>query len=159
MLNHPFPRTFDNNLRGRKAALWLLGAMVLLKGLMGINCVFNGYEVAVSVDAIPLHEFPPAAAATVVGFFAIWAWGLLLMSLLGALALIRYRAMVPLVYLLLLAEQLGRKWILTAMTIAHSGGSSSAGSINNAIVAILLIGLALSLWSPSNNPQTTRVRT
>jgi hypothetical protein len=145
MISKLFPPSIDNVYRGRKAALWLLGFIVLIKGVMGINCIFNGDSVAISADGIPLETFTPAGASAVVAFLALWGWSLLLFSLLGVLALVRYRAMVALVFVLLLLEQLGRKWILLAMPIAGSG-ESPAFSINLVLVGLMVIGLAQSLW-------------
>jgi hypothetical protein len=145
MLDKLLPQSIDNRYRGRKLALWLLGILVLLKGAMGVNCIFNGYIVATTADGIPLDTFTPAGAKAVVSFLALWGWSLLLFSLLGLLALVRYRAMVPLVFLLLLLEQLGRKAILIAMPIAPVG-SPSAFSINLVLVGLMVVGLALSLW-------------
>ena len=145
MLSKLFPPSMDNRYCGRKAALWLLGLIVLIKGAMGINCIFNGYAVATTADGIPLETFTPDGARVVVSFLALWGWSLLLFCLLGVLALLRYRAMVPLLFLLLLLEQLGRKWILQALPI-DSGGESPAISINLVLLGVMVIGLVLSLW-------------
>jgi hypothetical protein len=91
-----------------------------------------------------------------VAFLALWGLSLLIFSLLGVLALIRYRAMVPLVFLLLLLEHLGRKLIFVAMPIAQAG-EPPAFSINLVLMASMLIGLALSLW-PGNKQSLTEVR-
>jgi hypothetical protein len=145
-LNALFPRSIDNNYSGRKAALWLLAILVFVKGAMGVNSIFNGDAVATTADSIPLESFSPAGASAVLAFLALWGWSLLLFSLLGVLALVRYRALVPLVFLLLLLEQLGRKWILLAMPIAKAG-PSPAFCINTLLMAAMVVGLALSLWS------------
>ena len=65
--------------------------------------------------------------------------------MLGVLALIRYRALVPLLLLLLLVEQAGRRAIFSAMPIA-SPGEGAAFSINTVICGLTLLGLVLSLW-------------
>jgi hypothetical protein len=153
-LNALLPRSIDNNYSGRKAALWLLAILVLVKGAMGANSIFNGDAVATSADGIPLDTFTPAGARTVITFLALWGWSLLLFSLLGVLALVRYRALVPLVFLLLLLEQLGRKWILLAMPIAQVGAPPAFG-INVVILTVMVIGLALSMWS--KNKQSAEV--
>jgi hypothetical protein len=145
MLDRIFPPVIGNQYRGVTAALWILGILVLLKGAMGINCMFNGYQVATGADGIPLDSFGPAGARTVVVFLGIWGLALLLFSLLGGLALVRYRAMVPLVFLLLLIEHLGRKMIFLAMPVATSG-EAPAYSINAGFLAITLVGLVLSMW-------------
>jgi hypothetical protein len=141
------PRTIDNSYRGKKAALWLLGLLVLVKGAMGTNSIFNGYVVATTADGIPLDTFAPAGARAVIAFLAVWGLSLLIFSLLGVLALVRYRAMVPLVFLVLLLEHGGRKLIFTFLPIT-AVGSPPAFSINAVLIGLLVVGLALSLWGP-----------
>jgi hypothetical protein len=145
MLHKLLPRTIDNTYGGRKLALWLLAAVVFLKGAMGLNSIFNGYVVATTADGIPLQTFTAAGASAVVSFLALWGLSLLIFSLLGVLALVRYRAMVPLIFVVLLLEQLGRKLILMFLPLAPVG-SSPAFSVNIALIGLMVIGLALSLW-------------
>ena len=145
MLNRLFPRSIDNAYGGYKVALWLLAVLVLVKAAMGLNSIFNGYEVATTADGIPLDTFTAAGANAVISFLALWGLSQLIFSLLGAMALLRYRAMVPLVFLLLLLELVSRKLILVVMPIAKTG-SPTAFPINLALMALMFLGLALSLW-------------
>jgi hypothetical protein len=71
MLDRLIPRTIDNTYGGRKAALWMLGFLVLVKGAMGANSILNGYGVATKADGIPLDTFTPAGAHAVVTFLAL----------------------------------------------------------------------------------------
>ena len=144
MPNKLLPRALDNDYGGNRVALWILGALVLMKGAMGINSIVNGRMVATSADGIPLDSFGAAGAQAVTSFLALWGLALLLFSLLGVLALVRYRAMVPLVFLLLLLEHLGRKLILVQMPIA-TVGAPPAFSINVLLLGLTAVGLALSL--------------
>jgi hypothetical protein len=146
MLNKLLPRSLDNTYDGRKVALWILALVVLMKGAMGVNSIFNGYVVAMSADGIPLDTFTPAGARAVISFLALWGLSQLIFSLLGVLALVRYRAMVPLVFFLLLLELLSRKSILLAMPVAQVG-LPPAFSINAALIGLMAVGLILSLWS------------
>ena len=148
-MNKLLPASIDGQYHGYKTALWLLGALVLLKGAMGLNSIFNGYRVATTADGIALDSFTAAGAAAVLAFLALWGWSLFLFALLGVLALVRYRAMVPLVFLLLLLEQLGRKQILTLLPISHSGPSPGF-SINLALMVLMVVGLVLSLLTRPN---------
>jgi hypothetical protein len=146
--NPLLPEFFDNTFQGRKLALWLLGLLVLMKGAMGLNSIFNGDAVARSADRIALDAFTPAGAQAVVTFLALWGLSQLIFSLLGVLALVRYRALVPLVFLLMLVELAGRKLILLAMPIAKVG--SAAVPVNVVLFALLIVGLTLSLWRPKS---------
>ena len=151
MFDQIFPPAFDNRYRGARAALWILGILVLLKGAMGANSFLNGRLVAMRADGIPLDTFTPAGANAVIAFLGLWGLALLLFSLLGLLALVRYRAMVPLVFLLLLAEHLGRKLILLALPVAHAG-ASPAFSINAVFLVATIAGFALSIWPSNKQP-------
>jgi hypothetical protein len=145
------PTVLDNHYRGHPLAPWLLGLLAAFKGLMGLMCIFAGYAVATRTDGIPLPSYPPEAARALVAFIGLWGWALLLLCSLSALALVRYRSTVPLMFAVLSAEQLGRKAILTAMPIAHAG-TGAALSINNILAALMFIGLALSLWQRTTAP-------
>jgi hypothetical protein len=144
MLNRLFPQA-DNRFEGHRAALWLLGLFVALKLVMGLNSIFNPASVAAGADGIPLASFGPAAARQVLLLFALLALGQLMLALVALAALIRWRALVPFLYLVLLAEQLARRFVVRAHDLAP-GGSGAAGSyLTWAILALLALGLALSL--------------
>jgi hypothetical protein len=143
------PQRVDNTYRGYKLALWLFGAVVLMKLAMSLNSISNGYVVASSADGIPLDTFPSAAAQTVVALFAIWGLAHLVICLLCILVLVRYRSMVPLMLALLLLEHLSRKLILQFLPIVRTG-TPPGFFINVILLALMIVGLALSLRSQSN---------
>jgi hypothetical protein len=149
LTNRLLPQRVDNTYRGYKLALWLFGAVVLMKLAMSLNSIFNGYVVASSADGIPLDTFPPAAAQTVVALFAIWGLAHLMICLLCILVLVRYRSMVPLMLALLLLEHLSRKLILQFLPIVRTG-TPPGFFINVILLALMIVGLALSLRSQSN---------
>jgi len=140
-----FPGTIDNNYRGRKIALWLFSVVLLLKIVMSVNSIFNGYSVATSADGIPLDTYPTAAAQTILSLWAVLGLSRFMLCLICLLALIRYRSMVPLMFALLLMEQLSRYLILQRIPIIRTG-SPPAGYINLILLALMIVGLTLSLW-------------
>ena len=146
MQNRILPRQFDNDYRGHKLALWLFGAVIAVKLGISLGTIFNGHEAAGSADGIPLDTFTPAGAQAVVSLFAIWGIAQLVICLIGILALVRYRAMVPLLFALLLLEYLGKKLSLIFLPIAKTG-SPPGSIINLVLLGAMIIGLALSLQS------------
>jgi hypothetical protein len=147
-----FPRQLDNGYRGHILALWLLVPLVLMKFLQGANVAGffgtgNSRRILEGVDRVPLGAFPAEAASHLVFLFAAWGVGVFILGLLGIVALLRYRAMIPLVYLLLLIEQVGRK----ALAMIHldrpfvSLTASPANLINWGLLLALVIGFPLSL--------------
>lgn len=153
MLSRLFPKQFDNNYQGSKLAIWLLVPIVLVKAVMGVNVaglnpLISNREVLTTADRIPLDTFGAEAASLVVFLFASWALGLLLLSLLGIVVVLRYRAMIPLMFLLLSIEQIGRRILLLVNPIvwtARTEGISAGALINWGLTAALVIGFALSL--------------
>jgi hypothetical protein len=140
-----FPASYDRSYHGHRLALWLLGALACIKIVMGFNCMFNGAFVASTADGFPLAEYTPAGSRAFLAMFAVWGLSLVVLGLLALLALLRYRSMVPLVFALLLLEQVGRKLIFMWMPVERTSGSGS-GTVNVVLLVALLAGLALSLW-------------
>jgi len=157
MFSRLFPRQVDNAYQGYALAIWLLVPLVLVKLLMGFNVSgFNPWvdnrHIAQSVDGIPLDTYGVETASIVMFLFAAWGVALLTLSLLGVVVLIRYRAMIPLMYLLLSIEQFGRKAIATISPIVRpeqADGLSAAALINWTLMAALVVGFMLSLAEPA----------
>ena len=149
MFNQILPRQVDNTYRGYKLALWLFGLLVFMKAGISLGTIFNGYTAASSADGIPLDTFTPAGARAVVSLFALWGLSQLVICLLCVLVLVRYRAMVPFMFALLLLEHLSKRLILQALPIVRTG-SSSGSVINLILLGVIIVGLALSLWRQGN---------
>lgn len=148
MLNRLLPRQADNTYRGYRLALWLFGILVLVKTIISINSMINGRDVASSADGIPLDTFTPEGARTVVSLFAHLGLANFVICLLCIVVLARYRALVPLMFSLLLLQHLARKLIHQVMPIVTTG-SPPASVINLVLLALMVVGLALSLGSPN----------
>lgn len=146
MFDQLLPQRFDNSYRGHTLALWLFALVVLMKTGIGLGTMFNGRNAAINADGILLDTFTPAGAQAFVSVFAIWGLAQVTIGSLCILALVRYRAMVPFLFLLLLLEHLSRKLILFVMPIARSG-TPPGFFINLALVALMIVGAVLSLRS------------
>ena len=149
MFNQLLPQRVDNTYRGYKLALWLFALLVFMKVTISLNCIFNGYSVATSADGIPLDTYTPACAQAIVSDFALWGLSQLMICLLGILALVRYRSMVPLMFSLLLLEHLSRKLILQFLPMVRTG-TPPGYFVNLVLLAVMIVGLALSLRSQDN---------
>ena len=144
MLKRLLPRHVDNAYHGHKAALWLFAALVLLKSVVSLSSIFDGRDVASSADGIPLDTFTPAGAQAVVSAFAAWGLAQLTLCLLCVLVSVRYRALVPFMFTLLLLEHLGRRLLFHLMPVARTG-TPPGFFVNLVLLALLVFGLALSL--------------
>ena len=146
VLERLLPRQVDNRFEGKRAALWLLGLYTALKLAMSVNSIFNTESVAAGADGIPLASYGSAAAREIVTLFALVGLGQLALTAIAAITLIRYRGMVPLVFLLLLGEALGRRFIVLGNEPVRTATGSGALYINFALIGLLAVGLLLSLW-------------
>jgi hypothetical protein len=145
MLSRLFPRQIDNRFDGYRAALWLLGLLIALKLVVSVNSIVNTQAVAVGADGFPLDRFGPEAARAVLMLFALSALGQLVLAMIGVVALIRYRAMVPLLYLLSIGEMLARRLLIQSYAVERSGDSPIGAYMTYGILALLVLGLLLSL--------------
>ena len=145
MLGRLFPRQVDNRFDGHRAALWLLGLLIALKLVVSLNSIFNTASVAAGADGIALDSFGPAAASEVLTLFALNALGQLALALIALAALIRWRALVPFLYLLSLGEMIARRLIVGAHEAARPESSPVAWYVTYGVLAVLALGLLLSL--------------
>ena len=152
MLSQFLPRRVDNAYGGHPVALWLFALTLLVKVAMSLNVIFNGHVVAQTADGIPLDTFALPAARAVISMFAAWGLAQLAICLLCIVALVRYRTLVPFLFALLLLEHLGRRLIFLLMPVVRTG-SPPGTVVNLALLAILIVGLALSLrWRRTGAP-------
>lgn len=145
MLDRIFPKSFDNVYRGNRLGLWLFAGVALVKALQGINSMVFTRMVATGADGIPLDRFNAEAAETVLRMFGLLGFYTLVLPLLSAVALVRYRAMIPFLFLMLLFVQIGSRVFLLLKPIARTSAVPPGLAVNLAILAVTLVGFALSL--------------
>ena len=112
MLSRLFPTQFDNNYRGHWLALWLFVPILLFRVAQSVAVMSDARYVLTHADAIPLDTYSAAGAATVVSFAWLLALLGLVLPLQGVVVLIRYRTMIPFMYLCLLLMDLGKRLVL-----------------------------------------------
>lgn len=144
MLDRIFPKQIDNRYRGQPAAFWLMCLLTFVNGGIALVAIFRPDGGAQSADGIPLDSFGPAAAQAVVGVVALLGLAKLWMDLLFVLGLIRYRALVPLMYLVLVADFLAHRAVGLMKPIVREGGHPG-GYVIWVLFGLSLVGLALSV--------------
>lgn len=146
MLATLLPERADNHYQGHHLALWLFALLMLARAAISLGSIFNGRDAASSADGIPLDSYGPAGAQAVVAMMAMLGLSRLIVTLLGVLVLLRYRALVPVMFSLLLFEHLGR-WLINAyLPIARTSGAPGV-TISLVMLAVMVTGLVLSLRS------------
>jgi hypothetical protein len=145
VLRHIFPKQIDNAYRGYGLAIAMLVPLVLLNLIIGANSIFMTRKVA-EIDGFALEAFGRLGEAAVLSMFALTGLLQLNFALLCVVVLIRYRAMLPLIYLFLLFEHVGRMVLLRVNPIERVVSEGGSGvPLNLIFLAALLIGFALSV--------------
>jgi len=147
-----FPKLIDNRYRGQWAALVLFVPVLVIKLLIGINIsglnpMIKPYDILQDVDGIPMDSFTAAAAYEIEFATAAWGGALVIIALFGGLAVVRYRALIPVAILMLFLEQSWRQ-VASIMEKIMAGApllSSAGAQINLAFSAALLAALVLSI--------------
>lgn len=145
LLARLFPKTIDNRYRGQRLALWLFYPLIAVTLWRSQHHIFAADGGAQSIATIPLDTFGGDGAAAVISAFALWGLSQLLLGLVFLLVAIRYRALVPLCWLLVVLEYGGR--VLIGMWKAmptEETAPGAAAALPLAGIAVLMV--ALSLW-------------
>ena len=150
-VNRFFPRPIDNTYSGSKIALWLFGLIVFVHILQSVMVIVNGYSIAQSADGIPLETYPAAAAQTILAIFTVSSLRRLIISLICAVVLFRYRSVVPLMFVVLGLNYLGGQAILQFIPIVRVGTPPPGVVVNFIMFGLTIVGLALSLWRRRQN--------
>ena len=151
MFGRLFPRQFDNSYRGPWLALVILGLLLFFRlaqtgmGLVSPVLVIRG------PDGILFDTFNAPAQAAFTYVFRLLCFLNILVCLIGVLALVRYRAMVPLIYLVLLFLLAGQK-VMGLLFPVPRAPEAFGGLMILGMLTVTLLGFVLSLFRPRNRP-------
>lgn len=144
------PRQATNDYHGSPIARWVLVALTVVAIGRSLVHIFAPDGGAQSIATIPLNEFTPNGAATVILIFAYWGVSQLLAGIISALVLWRYKNLIPLMYLLLLVEYLMRLF-LSLLKPIEIAGMAPGGVGNYVMVLLTVVMLYLSLRNSSTD--------
>jgi hypothetical protein len=146
ILGSLFPRRITNEFPGFRIALWAFYLFTALTLWRSQHHLFADDGGAQSIASIPLDNYSDTAAATIIGVFALWGLSQLVIGLIYLVAAIRYRSMIPMLYLLSLVEYLVRAFYIPAYKQIETAGTAP-GAVGNLPLAIFsFVMLVLSLW-------------
>ena len=131
------PRVVDNTFRGRKAALWFFYAITAMTLARSGVHIFKDDGGAQSIATIPLDAYTDAGAAAVVLVFSYWGLSQLMFGIVQAVIALRYRSLVPLMYLMLTLEWGGRLVISFFKPIEMTG--QAPGEIGNWLLPVVCV--------------------
>ncbi len=121
-MNKILPNTIDNEYRGATVAKWFLWPFMLITLFRFIAHTLFVDGGAQSIASIPLDQFSDSAASVVINIFAQWGLIQLFLALGYLLTLIKYKSLIPLMYLIIITEGIGREvlGIVKPMQIANT---------------------------------------
>jgi len=155
MLNRILPAHIDNRYRGHPLGLWLFVPIALVKVSQSLTHLLKHDGGAQSISTIPLDTYPASAAQNVIGLFARMGLEQLLLASIFVLVLVRYRALIPLMYLFIVAHFVGGRIVAQFKPLVLAG--TSGVSTPFLIIAILsIVGLILSLIGRGYENQVAR---
>ncbi|MDP9119789.1 MAG: hypothetical protein M3O15_00190 [Acidobacteriota bacterium] len=151
MLKRIFPERVDNHYRGYRLALWLFVPITFMRIAISLIHILYADGGARSISTIPLDTYPPGAAQNVIALFARMGLDQLSLGLLLVTVLFRYRALVPLMYVLIVVQYLAEEGIVYMKPLALAG-TSGARTPALVLTVLSVSGLVLSLLGKGYRP-------
>ena len=146
-MNKILPDTINNIFPGRKVALYffyLITAVTIVRSCIHIFKYDGGAQ---SIATIPLDTYTQGGAEAVIFIFAYWGLGQLIMGIFYVIAALRYKGLIPLMYVFLLIEYIGRFAISLFKSIETTG--QAPGGVANYILPMLCVVMLFLSINPS----------
>jgi len=137
------PAKIDNSIRGSKIP-WIVFTLLAIVSMVR-SCI-HLLSADGGAGSIAGMDLSVAGADGIIFAFALWGSSQALFALVQLAVVARYRALVPMMYVMLILETLLRELVgkMKPVTFAHT----PPGAIGNQLILPLAIGmLALALWS------------
>ena len=142
------PAKIDNVIRGTKIPFYIFAVYALVSAARSCIHLLSADGGAGTIAGMDLSV---AGAEGIIFAFALWGSSQLLFAILQLLVVIRYRALIPFMWLMLMLEVLLRELVgkMRPVTFAHT----PPGAIGNQIILPLAaLMLVWSLWSSTRQP-------
>ena len=138
------PNVIDNQFQGLKIAQYAFLIITIATLVRSLIHVFAPDGGAQSIATIPLASYPTDAAAAMILMFSLWGLSQLLMGVVYLVVYLKYKSLIPAMYVLMIVEYAMRIVIGQMKPIVTSG--TAPGSIGNwVMVPVCGILLAMSL--------------
>lgn len=144
MINKILPNIVDNNYRGNKIALWFFYLITVVTFVRSCIHIFKYDGGAQSIATIPLDTYTDAGAATVVLIFSYWGLSQLMFGIIQVIIALKYKSLIPLMYLFMFFEYVGRFGISHFKPI-ETTGQAPGGIANIVLPFVCLIMFVISI--------------
>jgi hypothetical protein len=143
IINIIFPKQFDNQFRGYKIALYAFYVLTAITVWRSQHHLFAADGGAQTIASIPLDTFTAAGSQAVIGVFGLWGLSQLIIGVIYLLVAFRYRAMVPLMYVLLIVEYAFRAIYFPISKSIPTTGTAPGAIINLPFILFSVVMLIL----------------
>lgn len=146
------PAKIDNVIRGTKIPFYIFALYAIVSTVRSCIHLLSPDGGAGTIAGMDLSV---AGADGIIFAFALWGSSQLLFALIQLLAVIRYRSLIPFMWLMLALEVLLRELVgaMKPVTFAHT----PPGAIGNQIILPLAVVMVVwSLWSGSKNIEESK---
>jgi hypothetical protein len=149
MIKYLFPNSIDNDYKGNMAPMYLFYMVTTFTVVRSLIHLISPDGGAQSIATIPLHLYSKEASDTIIHMFAEWGLSQLLLGLFYIVVLIKYKSLIPLMYLFLVIEYSSRLLLSFYKPFALEG-QAPGGIGNYFLVPLFILMFILSL---KNNRQ------
>jgi hypothetical protein len=146
------PAKIDNVIRGTKIPFYIFALYAIVSTVRSCIHLLSPDGGAGTIAGMDLSV---AGADGIIFAFALWGSSQLLFALIQLLTVIRYRSLIPFMWLMLALEVLLRELVgaMKPVTFAHT----PPGAISNQIILPLAVVMVVwSLWSSSKNIEESK---
>ena len=138
MIQKVLPPVIDNDYKGHNIALWFFYLITIVTIARSCIHIFKDDGGAQSIATIPLDSYVNGGAKAVIFIFAYWGLSQLMFGLLQGIIALKYKSMIPLMYLFLLFEYVARLGISLFKSI-ETTGQAPGGIINYVFPFLFLV--------------------
>ena len=148
IINRILPQNINNTYLGYDLAKYVFYVLTAITLWRSQHHLFSPDGGAQSIATIPLDTFTSSGAAAVIGVFGLWGLSQLIIGILYLLTSLRYRALIPLMYILMCVEYCIRAFYFPNFKPIPTAGTAPGALGNLPLIVISLTMLILSLLTP-----------
>jgi len=138
------PKIIDNQYKGKVIAKYVFLLLTIVTVARSLVHMFSPDGGAQSIATIPLDSYTSAGAASVIMIFSLWGLSQLLMGVVYGVVFLKYKSLIPFMYVLLIIEYIMRI-VIGIMKPIVTTGTAPGGIGNYILVPLCIVMLVLSL--------------
>ena len=131
------PTIVDNDYRGHKVALCFFYLITVVTVVRSCIHMFKSDGGAQSIGTIPLDTYSENGVGVIIGMFAYWGLSQLMFGIMQVIVALKYKSLIPFMYLMLILEWGGRLALGMYKPIETAG--QAPGGIGNMVLPFVCL--------------------